>query len=210
MELIFKIILILVYTAFSIIRIRFQLRAQKAGHRTVIHESKRYSIFLSILICYEVFTLFIYLISPQTLGWANVALPLWSRWLGFALAIVSLALFIWVHRHLRDNFSIRLQIMQGQTLTLSGPYQWVRHPMYTAFYVLHIAAFLLTANWFIGLTWLAGLTIIIILRIDREETMMLEKFGEEYRNYMQHTGKFTPQIKFIRFLRSERKTKVTD
>lgn len=205
MELVFKIILILVYTAFSIIRIRFQLHARKSGYKTVIEESKKYSIFLSILICYEVFTLFTYLLFPQLIIWANLPLPLSLRWLGFFLAITALAMFIWVHRHLGYNFSIKLKISDSHTLTASGPYQWIRHPMYTAFYLLHIAAFLLTSNWLIGLTWLAGLTIIIILRIDREEAMMLEKFGEDYRDYIQRTGKFTPAIKFDRFLRLKRR-----
>ncbi len=201
MELVFKIILILVYSAFSIIRIRFQFNARKSGYKTVIQESKKYSIYLSILICYEVFTLFIYLLYPQLISWANLALPLPLRWLGFLLAIASLAMFIWVHRHLGNNFSIKLKISDSHTLTSSGPYQWIRHPMYTAFYILHIAAFLLTGNWFIGLTWIIGLTIIIILRIDREEAMMLQKFGEDYRSYIQRTGKFTPAIKFDRLLR---------
>lgn len=67
--------------------------------------------------------------------------------------------------------------------------------MYTAFYLLHLAAFLLTANWFIGVTWIAGLTAIIFLRVSREEAMLLAKFGEAYNSYAENTGRFLPRIK---------------
>ena len=192
-ELAFKIILILMYTIFSIIRIRYQVRARKAGLVTVISESRKYSILLSLLICYEVFTLFLFLLYPRALVFAALPFPLWLQILGAVIGVAALSLFIWVHRHLGKNFTINLKVYKEQQLVNTGPYSRVRHPMYTAFYLLHIAAFLITANWFIGLTWIAGLTVIIFLRIDREEKMMLEIFGDRYRAYMQRTGRFLPK-----------------
>jgi protein-S-isoprenylcysteine O-methyltransferase Ste14 len=67
--------------------------------------------------------------------------------------------------------------------------------MYTAFYLLHVAALLLTANWFIGVTWIAGLTATILLRVSREEAMLLARFGEAYGSYAENTGRFLPRIK---------------
>jgi protein-S-isoprenylcysteine O-methyltransferase Ste14 len=66
--------------------------------------------------------------------------------------------------------------------------------MYSAFYLLHVAAFLLTANWFIGATWIAGLTAIIFLRVNREEAMLLARFGDTYTAYAENTGRFLPRI----------------
>ena len=193
--LIFKILLITEYSIFSIIRLQYQRLAKKAGYRTVIEESKKYSIFLSLLICYEVLTLFLYLLYPESIIWAAVSMPLGWRWLGVILGILALLLFIWVHSNLGRNFSAKLRITDKQTLVETGPYRWVRHPMYTAFYMLHIAAFFLTANWFIGVTWLIGLSIIIALRVNREEAMMMKTFGDQYRSYMKRTGRFVPAIK---------------
>jgi protein-S-isoprenylcysteine O-methyltransferase Ste14 len=195
-ELAFKIILILIYCIFSIIRIRYQLRARKAGLITVISESRKYSILLSVFICYEVITLFLFLLYPESLDFAALPLPLWLQILGVIIGIAALLLFVWVHRHLGKNFSINLKISNKQQLVDTGPYRRVRHPMYTAFYLLHIAAFLITANWFIGITWIAGLTIIIFLRIGREEKMMLGIFGNRYRSYMRRTGRFLPKMAF--------------
>jgi len=62
--------------------------------------------------------------------------------------------------------------------------------MYTAFYMMHVAAFMLTANWFIGATWIGGLTLVIALRLRKEEERMIETFGEQYRAYMEHTRRF--------------------
>lgn len=193
-ELVCKVTLITVYSLFSIIRIEYYRKTRKAGHITVIEERKRYPIWLSVFICYTVFTFFIYILFPQALAWATLQLPLWLRSIGILLGMIALLWFIWVHRSLGSNLSVRLRIKESQTLAVDGPYRWIRHPMYTAFYVLHIAVFFLTANWFIGVTWLAGLTIIILLRVKREEAMLLARFGDKYNAYMERTGRFLPRI----------------
>ena len=193
-----KIVLITVFSAFSIMRIMYYVKAKRAGYRTVIEERKRYSIWLSILICYEVFTLLLYIWFPQILAWAAVSLPVWLRVLGILLGISALSWFIWIHQSLGINHSARLRIKDRQVLVTDGPYRWIRHPMYSAFYVLHIAAFFLTANWFIGVTWLAGLTVTIFLRVRREEEMLLERFGEQYGSYMEQTGRFVPPVKLLK------------
>lgn len=161
---------------------------------TVIQESRLYSVLLSLLICYEVLTFFLYLLAPRILAWASLPLQAWLRWLGLVLAIAALALFVWVHHHLGRNFSVSLRIVRDQALVTTGPYRWVRHPMYTAFLVLHVAAFLMTANWFIGITWIGGLVVILVLRVRREEAMLREHFGEEYGSYMRRTGRLIPPI----------------
>ena len=197
-ELVFKIILIVQFSVFSIVRIEYQRAVKRAGYKTMMEESVRYLILLFLLIFYEVITLFIYLLYPELISWAAIPIPVWLRWIGVALGILAISLFIWIHRHLGKSFSMKLRIKERQALVTSGPYQWVRHPMYAAFYLLHISSFLLTANWFIGLTWLAGLTIIIALRVKREETMMVSRFGEQYISYMKRTGRFFPVVKLNR------------
>lgn len=195
-ELISKVTLIVLLSLFSIIRIEYYRRARKAGYRTVIVESRWYSIWLSIFICYEVFTFFIYILFPELLAWATISLPLALRIIGALLGVMALLWFLWIHRYLGSNLSVRLRIKDSQTLITDGPYRWMRHPMYTAFYLLHLATFLLTANWFIGVSWTVGLTIIIALRVRREEAMMISRFGEQYRLYMQQTGRFLPAIRW--------------
>ena len=202
-ETVFKIIIIVIFSVFSIIRIESYRLAKKAGYRTIIEESRKYSVFLSLLICYEVVTLFIYLLYPQLLMWSAISMPIWLRWAGVFLAILALMLFVWTHRSLGKNYSMKLRVKEEQNLVTFGPYRWIRHPMYTAFYILHIAAFLLISNWFIGVTWLLGLSIIIALRLKREESMMIEKFGEQYVSYMKYTGRLIPSHRMNRITGSK-------
>ena len=122
-------------------------------------------------------------------------MPSSLRWLEVIMGFLALLLFVWVHRNLRENFSIKLRITDKQNLVVTGPYRWVRHSMYTAFNLLHIAASFLTANWFIGVTWFIGLNIIIASKVKREEAMIMEIFGDQYSAYIMRTGRFMPIIK---------------
>ncbi len=197
-------LLIAVFTLFSIIRIRYYRRARRAGYRTVISESKKYSIWLSMFICYELFTFFAFIQvrtlrwNPQLLRWADIAFPDWVRLLGAALALTALGLFVWIHRTLGHNLSATLRIKDNHTLVTEGPYALIRHPMYSSFFLLHIAVFFITANGFIGVTWMLGLGLIVLLRVNREEAMLVRHFGEEYRTYMRRTGRFLPLFRPVR------------
>ncbi len=203
-DLVSNYVLIVVFTLFSIIRIRYYRQARRAGYRTVVSESRKYSVWLSVFICYEVFTFFAFIEvqtlrwNPQLLSWGDMVLPDWVRLLGAALALAALGLFVWIHRTLGSNLSATLRIKDNHTLVTAGPYAFIRHPMYSSFYLLHVAVFFLTANWFIGVTWMLGLSLIVLLRVEREEAMLVERFGQEYRSYMQRTGRFLPPLRPVR------------
>ena len=85
-------------------------------------------------------------------------------------------------------------MMIEQTLITDGPYRIVRHPIYTAFIFILGSTLLISANWLIGLTWI-GMTILeIVSRIHFEENLMLEYFGDQYREYMNRTGRLLPKL----------------
>jgi protein-S-isoprenylcysteine O-methyltransferase Ste14 len=81
----------------------------------------------------------------------------------------------------------------GHRVVAEGVYAWIRHPVYTSFFALLAICFLLTANWLIGLMGL-GYSLVIVERAGHEERMMLERFGDECRAYMQRTGWFLPRL----------------
>jgi protein-S-isoprenylcysteine O-methyltransferase Ste14 len=70
----------------------------------------------------------------------------------------------------------------------------VHHPMYTALFLLGVGFLLLTANWAVGVPLIVVLPILVSVRIGNEEALMIEKFGDEYRAYMQRTGRFLPRL----------------
>jgi protein-S-isoprenylcysteine O-methyltransferase Ste14 len=85
-------------------------------------------------------------------------------------------------------------VLGNHQLVTHGPYRWVRHPMYSVFYVLFVSWFLITANALIGCLWVGAITLIVIDRLDHEEQVMIETFGDEYRQYMQRTGRLLPKL----------------
>ncbi len=74
----------------------------------------------------------------------------------------------------------------------TGPYARIRHPLYSSLFGIGVAFALVTANWLFVL--LAVLVIVgLIARVPREEKMMLDEFGDSYRDYMLRTGRFFPR-----------------
>lgn len=135
-----------------------------------------------------------YVIVPDWMSWAALPMPVWLRWVGAGLAIVTVPLFLWVHHALGKNWSISVAIKEEHALVTTGPYRWVRHPMYTTIFVWGLAFFLLSANWIIGMAFL-GTNIVAAARADKEEAALTEEFGDQYHAYMQRTGRFLPPVR---------------
>ena len=140
--------------------------------------------------------LWTYLIRPEGILWASVPLPGLIRWFGVGAGAIGIAMLALVHRALGRNFAASLHLRtEGHRLVTSGPYRWVRNPMYTSIYIILVAFFLVSANWLIGLTWLTGYTVLMISRVPKEEALMEQKFAEEYSAWAEHTGRFLPRIR---------------
>lgn len=115
-------------------------------------------------------------------------------WLGTLAFLFSLYLFWRVHRELGRNWSDSLEVRDQHVLVTEGLYRWVRHPMYSAFFLWAVAQALLLPNWIAGFSGLIGFGTLFLFRVGREEQMMLEIFGAEYRAYMDRTARIIPWI----------------
>ncbi|HUT81941.1 MAG TPA: isoprenylcysteine carboxylmethyltransferase family protein [Candidatus Bathyarchaeia archaeon] len=199
-ELVFKIILIVLYSIFTIIRIHFSRKARKSTRKSAIKESKVRLTILQTYIFSTVIIFFLYIFSPEWFGWGTIPLyPEAVRWIGVGAGVVSQVLFTIVHIHLGQNFSYTLRIGDDHALITDGPYRYVRHPMYSAFLLFHVSIFLVTKNWFFGIIWIIGLTLFLFLRITKEEEMLMEVFGEKYQEYKTRTGAlFFPVFKILK------------
>ena len=114
--------------------------------------------------------------------------------IGAVLMLATLALFYQVHLELGRNWSDSLQVRKTHNLVTGGLYRYVRHPMYAAFFLWGLAQLLLLPNWIAGPAGLAGFAILFGFRVGREERMMIEDFGEQYRDYMKRTARLIPWI----------------
>ena len=120
--------------------------------------------------------------------------------LGVVILCGALLLFFRSHADLGRNWSISLQIRNEHRLVTTGIYRFIRHPMYSSFFLLAIAQFMLLPNWFAGTTGLIGTGLLYAFRVRQEERMMVERFGAEYRDYMAHTGRLVPRFRASRAL----------
>lgn len=134
-----------------------------------------------------------YVIKPNWLSWASLSLPLWLRWAGVGIALFGFALLQWAQNTLGKNWSDTPRMIKEQTLITSGPYRSIRHPIYTAFLLILGSTLLISANWLIGLSWIGMTLLEISSRIGFEESLMLEYFGDQYREYMKETGRLLPR-----------------
>jgi protein-S-isoprenylcysteine O-methyltransferase Ste14 len=140
-----------------------------------------------------VFT-FLYVINPQWLAFASLSFPSWLRWAGVGIALAGFALLQWAQVTLANNWSDTPRMMKEQALITSGPYHWIRHPIYTAFILILGSTLFISSNWLIGLCWIGMTTLEVVSRIGFEESVLIEFFGDQYREYMQRTGRLFPKL----------------
>jgi protein-S-isoprenylcysteine O-methyltransferase Ste14 len=114
--------------------------------------------------------------------------------LGIVAAVGALIMFRLTHKALGAMWSVSLQLKQEHRLVTSGVYRHLRHPMYTAFWLMALAQALLVPNWVAGLAGLVGFGTLYVLRVGEEERMMEEAFGDEYRAYSARTKRIIPFV----------------
>lgn len=125
---------------------------------------------------------------------ADYAFRPWMGWVGTLLEAAFLALFYESHRQLGRNWSVSLQIRDNHHLVTDGLYRYVRHPMYTSFWLWALAQFFLLPNWVAGLAGLLGVAILYFSRVGKEEAMMRNAFGAAYDDYAARTGRVFPRL----------------
>ena len=131
----------------------------------------------------------LYVVTPSWMAWSAFALPLWTRWFGVGTALAGFALLQWSQRTLTTNWSDVPALLEGQQLIVRGPYRWLRHPIYAAFLLILGSLLLVSANWFVGGLWIVMTALDVVDRMNAEEAMLLNQFGEEYRAYAATTGR---------------------
>jgi len=134
-----------------------------------------------------------YLLTPW-LDFADYHLPVWAGWIGVVVFVGALLLLWRSHADLGRNWLPTLQIREEHSLVIDGVFHYIRHPMYAAHWLWGIAQALLLQSWIAGFAMLATLLPLYLVRVPREEKMMLEHFGEEYRLYMNRTGRVIPLL----------------
>ena len=89
--------------------------------------------------------------------------------------------------------SSRLQIVENQRLVTNGVYNYIRHPLYLGEINRNLGfAILLSSLYGLAVMFLGN--IFLLFRIEIEERMLIDEFGDEYEEYRKRTNKLFPYI----------------
>ena len=135
----------------------------------------------------------VYLINPAWMAWSKLGLPEWARWLGVGIGILCAFGIYWLFSSIGSGITPVSATRKEHKLSTRGIYRWVRHPLYTIGSSFIISFGMMADNWFIALMGMLAF-IGMAIRTPKEEANLIEKFGDEYREYMKRTGRFLPKV----------------
>ena len=138
-----------------------------------------------------------YVVFPNWVAWAGMDLPDGVRWAAAAVALFIVPpLVAWAQRHLGHNVTTTVVTKENHQLVTSGPYKWIRHPLYTFGLLFFFSIAILSSNW-IPLVAEFVVLAALLARLPKEEAKLIERFGDQYRAYAQRTGRFLPKLRLF-------------
>jgi protein-S-isoprenylcysteine O-methyltransferase Ste14 len=189
----FDVVFIAMFVLCFIIRAPLEVRNRKIG--TVDSRKGARERFCLLLVFTGSTTMpLLYLLTPW-FRFADYEVALSQGAMGTMLAVVGLTLFWKSHRDLGRQFSPTLELKEAHHLVCDGIYSRIRHPMYTALFVIAAAQLLLIGNAVVAPAFLLAFSLLYFARIDHEEAMMLAHFGGAYAAYQARTHRLFPSLR---------------
>jgi protein-S-isoprenylcysteine O-methyltransferase Ste14 len=113
--------------------------------------------------------------------------------LGPGITLVGLLFTVWARFHLGKYWSGIVALKEGHRLIRSGPYRWVRHPIYAGFLVGALGAAIAAGTWDAALGF-GILFVSLLVKFSREESLLTREFGDEYRQFKKDVPALIPRI----------------
>ena len=111
----------------------------------------------------------------------------------FTLELLGSLLGIWAILTVKlKNVNVFPDVRAGSRLVTNGPYQWIRHPMYTALLMIMLALVCESFSYWRGFCWLL-LSVDLVVKLSYEETLLREAF-DDYAAYRLRTWRLVPWI----------------
>jgi len=113
--------------------------------------------------------------------------------LGAVICVFGLYVTIWARRTLAGNWSNDVTFKQGHELIRTGPYRFVRHPIYTGLLVMCLGS-AIEIGRLRGLLGLLAVGIGFWIKLKQEERLMMRHFPDEYRVYRRQVKALVPFV----------------
>jgi protein-S-isoprenylcysteine O-methyltransferase Ste14 len=174
-----------------------------AGKQTTRHASRLRTAALALAVLYFAGAI-LYALLPGWVMFFSIPLPDWFRVVMVGVAALGILFVSWGYWVLGKNWAPSVSgVKKDSVLVTAGLYGFVRHPIYSGAFIFLTALSLVTANLLILLPTLALLTL-LYASIGEEEAMLVDRFGDEYREYMKRTPRFIPKFRH-EYLAQQRK-----
>jgi protein-S-isoprenylcysteine O-methyltransferase Ste14 len=121
-------------------------------------------------------------------GWLPV------RVVGLAVGLGGAVLLVWASVLLGRFLMHEAAVREDHVLVVSGPYRFVRHPVYTGYLALLLGSGVASLNVCLLLLWPVSL-LGIRIQAASEEQLLGARFGQDYRRYVGRTGRLYPRVR---------------
>jgi protein-S-isoprenylcysteine O-methyltransferase Ste14 len=195
-ELTVRILIGVIILTFIALAFPYRLKAHKSKDKLDRIENEGGLLFFVIrlagfslwIIC------FLFPFFPQLFSRFAFSPTLLTQIPGLLMAIISLPLGLWVFKSIGKNITDTVTTRTNHELVTTGIYKHIRHPLYTAGFLLFAGLGLLASNWLMLILTLIVVAALVI-RTGKEEKKLMERFGNIYVIYSKNTGRFFPLLK---------------
>jgi len=175
--------------AFFALRLAHEPAADK---KVDLKEHGLFRVSMTLLAVCQVGILLGLVLNPIAFAFADINLPIAIRWFGAGFGVLVLGGLAWTYQSLGDSYHSILHLDNDQKLVTDGPYRLVRHPLYTGLFLIFFAFFVQASNWLVLVFGIGGLSVLLLVRVPKEEALLVSHFGNTYRVYMNQTNRFFP------------------
>jgi len=159
----------------------FEVRKEENGHM-----AQRFALLFAIIAAFALPRL-------RVFAFVNFApVNLTFSLIGTILCVAGMAFLVWGRVHLGRNWSQIVTLKQNHTLVTSGPYQYVRHPMYGGGIVACLGSAMVIGGPFVFLLFILGT--LFLLRVRAEDELLARHFPDEYPKYRKRTKALIPFV----------------
>jgi len=128
------------------------------------------------------------------LGARFIAQSIWVQSAGILLTTLGATVALWARYSLGQYWSSKIVVKENHQLIRSGPYAYVRHPIYTGMLLAGVGTAMFIGEWRGILAVLLAATA-EVRKAKKEESLMMTEFGDQYQEYRKHTGFLTPRFR---------------
>jgi len=113
------------------------------------------------------------------------------------LSAAGLILAFWARAHIGQYWSATIALKQDHRVIQTGPYAYLRHPIYTGIILAFVGQLLVTGQYR-GILGLGLIVAALVQKARSEEGLLSQSLGPAYRDYRQNTGFLLPKVNLYR------------